>query len=73
MATIVVQKKICSKMHQNNIFFIFLKLFLTSKQSKNIEKKLILNQKKFKFVKNTLSINFKIIPKFNNSDSLHLQ
>jgi hypothetical protein len=60
-------------MHQNNIFFIFLKLFLTSKQSKNIEKKLILNQKKFKFVKNTLSINFQIIPKFNNSDSLHLQ
>jgi hypothetical protein len=60
-------------MYQNNIFFIFLKLFLTSKQSKNIEKKLILNQKKFKFVKNTLSINFQIIPKFNNSDSLHLQ
>ena len=73
MATIVVQKKFCSKMYQNNIFFIFLKLFLTSKQSKNIEKKLILNQKKFKFVKNTLSINFQIIPKFNNSDSLHLQ
>ena len=46
VTVVVVQNIFRSKINQNNIFFIFLNLFLTSKQSKNIEKKINFKQKK---------------------------
>jgi len=55
VVVITVQSDFCSEIHQNNIF-LFLKNYFgisTLKQFENI-KKLILN-KKFKFLKNTIS------------------
>jgi len=45
------------EMHQNDIFFIFLKLFLRSTYQNNLKhiKKLIFNKKKFEFFGNTVS------------------
>jgi hypothetical protein len=45
---IIFQRVFCLEMHQNNIFFIFLNLFLTSTHQNNLEtpKKFNLKQKK---------------------------
>jgi hypothetical protein len=57
---IVFQRVFCLEMHQNNIFFIFLNLFLTSTHQNNLEtpKKFNLKQKKITsiFCKNAFQL-----------------